>query len=70
MKMVSYKLAKPVIRLQSPELKSQCLHRKVFSLLSSKETRSIPFSRYHATGERPGISITLGRVVMRLFRDN
>lgn len=69
-KMVSYELSKPVTRLRPPEVKLQCLHRKVFSLLSSKETCSIPFSRYHATGERPGIGITLGRVALRLFRDN
>lgn len=69
-KMVSYELSKPLTRLQSPELKLQCLHRRVFSLLSTKETCSIPFSRYHATGKRPGIGITLGRVALRLFRDN
>lgn len=68
--MVSYELSKPVKRLQSPELKLQGLQRKVFSLLSSKETCSIPFSRYRATGERPGIGVTLARVVLRLFRDN
>lgn len=69
-KTVSYKLSKPVSRLWSSKLKLQCLHREVFSLLSSKEAYSISFSRYHATGERSGIDIMLGVVLLRLFRDN